>query len=150
MIFRRNRLPALLSCLLLGLTVAAPAHAERKRILPSQSITTAGGAVSVTIGHAGLGPGPSYLVIHTSAKVLVASLTVTASLAHPLGTALLCTSPAITTETSTVVLLGSSATAADGVAAVCPFPLADSTTFTFTVTGASSGFTVAADLISIP
>jgi len=142
-----RRLAALLSLVLLLL--GTPSHAERSRILPSQSITTAGGAVSVTIGHAGIRSAPAYLVINTSDEVATASLIVTANLAHQFaGTNTLCTSAVITVATTTVVLIGSPATASAGVVTVCPFPLADSTTFTFTVTGAGAGFTVAADLLS--
>lgn len=141
---------ALAGLALCCLVVASGAEAsERQRILASQALTTAGGPVSVTV--ATKGPGPIYLVINTSSEVATASLEVTADLAHQFSdTNTLCTSSAITTETTTVVLIGSDATAGSGVATVCPFPLAEATTFTFTVTGASAGFTVAADLISLP
>jgi len=149
MVTFQNRLLQLLVLGLLLVAMPAPAQAEKQIVLASQSVTTAGGAVNATIGHEGRSAG--YLVVATSAEVNSASLVVTANLADGIGgVALVCTTAAITTNATTLMLIDSAATAGAGVATVCPFSLAGTTVFTFTVTGATAGFTVAAHMLWQP
>lgn len=128
------------------LLAAAPSHAERVRVFGPQAITEASGTVTVTVGHGGR-PGAAYLVLTTTSEVATASMASTVNMG---GTGnVLCIVPAITTETTTLALIGRAGTASAGVSVVCPMPLADQTTLSFVVTGTGAGFTVAADLVWI-
>ena len=62
----------------------------------------------------------------------------------------LCTMAAITTNAESTLLFGSTIAAAAPVDTVCDFPTVGPTTFTFTVTGTTPGFTVVADLYWLP
>ena len=115
-------------------------------LLTAQSVTTAGGAVSVTVNNAGHSQG--YLKVVTSAKVGTASLVVTANSGSITG---LCKTGAITTETTYVLYIYTSlVTPVAPINTYCVFELASPTTFTFTVTGASGEFTISSSMVWLP
>lgn len=136
--------------LFLAIPVFAQGKDKTEHLLDSQVIAT-GTPVSVTVSdptHSA-----AYLIIQTSLETNTATLTPTVSLVSAAGDTLLCTGPAITTETTTAIQVGSGiatsvggAGGSEGIDANCPYPLARSTKFTFTVTGALADFTVEADL----
>lgn len=120
------------------------AEPTRQSITTGNEVSTAGGAESVTITNDGGAVG--YLTVKTENEEATASLVVTVFNSTPLGDFLVCTMTAITTDTTTVALLGSTVTAADGITDACDFPLTESVKFTFTVTGAGADFDVSADM----
>jgi hypothetical protein len=140
------------ACALAALSLefhALPAAAERSFVQPvvdDQSVTTAGGAVIATLSHPGHSRG--YLVVTTTDEVNAASLAV--SMATATGNQAVCTLSAITTETTTMALIGSEVAAGGGVADVCDFPLAWVTSIAFVVTGTDAEFTVDASMVWLP
>ena len=133
--------------LLLAALVAYPALAVTnagETLITSQEVSTAGGAFTKTITN--VGRSTAYLVIKTENETPDASLVVTVTMESPLGDMLVCTSGAITTNTSTVMLLGSTAAAAEGIDTACDWALGRTVNFIFTVTGASADFDVSAEL----
>ena len=157
-----KRILALLA-VLLSVSVAS-AEGISTEILATQTVSTAGGAVSADhvaaltnsrdpdldyqIVHSGQFDS-GYLTVKTTAEVATASLIVTVLGVNSNDAYLICTATAITTETTWVVLLGSAVTAAEGVDQVCDFPLPQTVRFTFTVTGAAASFDVRAYLDSV-
>ncbi len=86
----------------------------------------------------------AYITVVTTNETATASLILTVFGVNDLGAYLICTSTAITTETTTTILLGSLATAAGGIADACDFPLPKSLRFVFTTTGVGADFDVQA------
>lgn len=135
-----------LACLA-ALCISGPAGAAYNRaesIMPSTEVAT-GAPVSATLEnnqHNVAG----YLIVKTEDKNNSASLVVTILNVTPSGNFLVCTSTAITTETTTVIMLGSGAAADEGITDVCPFPIGLGVAFTFTTTGASADFDVTASI----
>lgn len=138
-----RRLLAGIAVLLLASALPSSAQEFVSRSLSAQTVAT-GSPVSAT--YSGLASdGPSaYLLITTANEVNTASLVVTVLGRNAAGTYLLCTSSAITTETTTAVLLGSLAAAGEGLTDVCDFPLPQSLTVTLTVSGTDASFDVSA------
>ena len=136
------------SILLTGLLLmAAPVHAAYNNvqsIMTSTEVAT-GAPVSVTVTN-NLHNTSGYLVVKTENKAASASLVVTVLNVTASGNFLICTSTAITTDTTTIIMLGSTATAADGVTDVCGFAMSRSLIFTFTTSGGSADFDVTADV----
>jgi hypothetical protein len=100
--------------------------------------------VSVTISNPWYTTG--YLIVKTANETATASLVVTVLNVTSTGDILICTSTAITTETTTAIYLGHSATAAEGITDVCDFAMSRSVKFTFTTSGAGADFDVTADM----
>jgi len=126
------------------LTLSAPALAGIKGrgdlVTEANTVSTAGGAESFLLNN--VGTTFAYLTTVTSEEVGTASLVITVYNVTPQGDVLLCTSSAVTTETTTAILLGSSVTAASDVDQVCTLPLSRRVKVTFTVTGTTASFDV--------
>lgn len=141
------RRAALTLLLVAGFSWSASAEEFVNRALASTTVAT-GAPISATYS----GPpsdGPSaYLLVTTANEVNTASLVVTVFGRNAAGTYLLCTSTAITTETTTAILLGSLAGAGEGITDACDFPLPSSLTVTLTVSGTDASFDVSAFLDS--
>jgi hypothetical protein len=141
-----------LALLLVALALLVPALADaagknaRQVVMAETEVSTAGGAESVTI------PNPNhtsgYLLVKTADETASASLVVTVSNSSTLGDVLICTSNAITTETTTAILLGYLGNAEEGIASgnECELPAGRSVKVTFTVSGAGADFDVTADM----
>ncbi len=87
-----------------------------------------------------------YLVIKTENETATASLAVTVLNASILGNYTVCTMTAITTDTTTVALLGSTVAAADGITDACDWPMSRRVGFLFVVSGAGADFDVTAHI----
>jgi hypothetical protein len=132
---------------LLVMWIASPAMAGKNKyqsVMTETEVSTAGGAVSATISNPNNSTG--YLVVKTANEAATASLVVTVYNVAASGDILVCTMTAITTDTTTVALLGSTLTAADGITDACDFPMADRVKYTFTVSGLDADFDVTADM----
>jgi hypothetical protein len=138
------RILGLLLALVMFASPAVAGKAKTEKALTGQVISTAGGAVTVTITEPA--HSSAYLIVETSAETATASLAITASLVNALGNTVLCTATAITTDTVTTILLGSTVAAGEGITDACDFPLGRATLLSFTVTGGGADFTVEADL----
>ncbi len=103
-----------------------------------------GAPVTVTISNSRWRTG--YLVIKTENETTSASMIVTVFNVSPLGDVLVCTTAAITTNTTSTFLLGSTLGAGEGVLAPCDFPLGRRVKFTFTDSVSSTDFDVTADM----
>lgn len=117
-----------------------------KEILATTTVSTAGGAVTADFTGIPQDASSAYLTVLTSNEAATASLAVVVSGLNALGAWDICTASAITTETLTTILVGSAATAGEGIADACDFPLPRSIRVTFTVTGAAAAFDVRAYL----
>jgi len=140
-----RRILYLVTALLLLLSLpAAAAWPNSGQSVMALTEVALGAPVSVTIRNQRHTSG--YLVIKTENETATASLVVTVFNVSDSGSFLVCTTTAITTETTTIALLGSTVGAADGITDACDFPMSREITFTFTVTGAGADFDVTADL----
>ena len=138
---RLGTILALLAVLLFPLPSGAKNTTQL--ILATQTVSTAGGPVSVNITNPNNRKG--YLVFRTTAKVASASLVVDISNRSGAESFIFCSSLAVTTESLRVVFMDSALVSAGGaVTKVCPFPASRDLTFTFTVTGAGASFDVGA------
>ena len=140
-----KRILAILAMALIFPSAISAGRGTYTQIVPSQTITDSA-PVTVTIdqwwGTSG------YLVVTTADEAGTSTLTVTMTSAGI--SADLCTMAAITTNAESTLLFGSTIAAAAPVDTVCDFPTVGPTTFTFTVTGTTPGFTVVADLYWLP
>lgn len=132
--------------LLVVLFLALPAQAGKNKQQSVMALTevATGTPVSATIDNANSTVG--YLVIKTENETATASLVVTVLNSAAIGDFLVCTLTAITTNTTTIALLGSTVTAADGITDACDFPMGRRVKFTFTTSGAGADFDVTADV----
>jgi len=135
--------------LILVALVASPAFAKntRKTVLDGVTLTVnvANTQIISNTKHT-----TGYLVVVTSSEVAAASLVITvALLGQSSSPETICTSTAITTNTTTTILMGSLATAGEGIVDVCDFPLANPVVITFFVTGAGSSFVTDVDLVLV-
>ena len=112
-------------------------------VIAAATTVATGAPLTVVVSN----PDPSaYLIIKTTNEVATASLAVTVALDTDLGDQIVCSLTAITTNTTTLALLGNSQAAAGAVVDVCDFPVAGPLSLVFTVTGASAAFDIEADL----
>lgn len=141
-----KRLAVLVSLLLLAPAVAfaqfSPTPVPRAVVAVATTVPNSVPLV-VVVGNA---DPAAYLVVKTTAEVATASLVVTVALDSDLGDQTLCTMTAVTTNTTSLALLGSSMTAAGAVLDACDFPVAGPLSITFTVSGVGASFDVEADL----
>lgn len=132
---------------LAALFLAPPAwggKAKEQVVMALTEVSTSGGAVTATINRADHQTG--YLIVKTENEVATASLAVVVAAVTDSGEITICTATAITTDTTTAILLGSTVAAGEGVTDVCDFPVTRQTKVTFTVTGAGADFDVTADM----
>lgn len=143
-----RRLAAVAAVLFLGAAFAAQAQGPKfsTEVLELQTISNDSGTITVDFDGRHYHSGAGYLSIVTTNEVATASLAVFAYGRNGAGTYQLCTSGAITTETTTVLLMGTSASASAGVDVACDFPLPQNLRFTFTVVGGGASFDVRAYL----
>jgi hypothetical protein len=137
---------ALLLVLLLLLPSAAGAAGpnERQVVMALTEVAT-GTPVSVSVLNQNHTTG--YLVVKTENETPTASMVVTVFNTTELGDVLVCTMAAITTDTTTVALLGSLAAGSqEGVTDACDYPLGRIVKITFTTSGGSADFDVTADI----
>jgi hypothetical protein len=118
--------------------------AKRQTVMAITEVSTAGGPVVKTITNAQNATG--YLVVKTENETATASLVVTVYNGSTLGGILVCTSTAITTDTTTNILIGSTVAAGEGITDVCDFPTGRTNTIVFTVSGAGADFDVTAEM----
>ncbi|TFG62690.1 MAG: hypothetical protein E4H28_07345 [Gemmatimonadales bacterium] len=140
-----KRVLAILAMALIFPSAISAGRGTYTLVVPSQTITDAA-AVTVTIDQWWATSG--YLVVTTADEAGTSTLTVTMTSGGISSS--LCTMAAITTNAESTLLFGSSAGVAAPVDTVCEFPTVGSTTFTFTVTGTTPGFTVVAELYWLP
>jgi len=130
------------------LLFAAPAIAQvmnrREVLMTTEEVATGTPVIKYITNN--LGSNSAYLHVKTENETADASLVVAVYANETLGSTLLCTSTAITTNTSTHMLLGSLAAAGEGITDACDFPLTRSLTFIFTTSGAGADFDVSAAL----
>lgn len=131
---------------LLLATFAGAQQFSTKTLLTETEVAT-GTPVSVSIQN--VSHPSAYLVIKTENETATASLVVTVYATSAYDDVLLCTGPAITTNTNTTILIGSYVTAAPDVDSVCDFPLPINVKFTFTTSGAGADFDVSAELLQV-
>ncbi len=134
---------------LLAVFLALPIDAEaagknKRQVIMALTEVATGAPITVTITNPTNDTG--YLVVKTENENGVASLVVTVFNSTVLGDFLVCTTTAITTDTTTIALLGSTLTAADGITDVCDFAMGMQVKFVFTNSGASTDFDVTADM----
>lgn len=135
----------LVACLLL--IFAAPAAAQLRNARQSiMALTEVNNSAPVTVQLANLGRKTGYLVVKTENETTEASLVVTVTIESPLGDILVCTSTAITTNTTTYILLGSTIAAAAPITDACDFPLGRTLNFIFTQSVADKDFDVTAEM----
>jgi hypothetical protein len=140
----RRILTAIFLTLVIATTALGAGKNKRIEILDAVTVSTAGGVETVTFNN----PTASsmYLIVVTSAEVATASLTVAVSVDADEFTAVpICTSAAITTETTYFMAVGTLAAAGGDIDLACDFPISRRTTVTFTVTGAGASFDISAD-----
>lgn len=112
------------------------------------TVSTAGGANTVVVDNDN--HSSAYLVVETTNEVNSASLVITFR-SHPFGQArTFCTLTAITTETTTLAIVGSSPdNTGTEITDVCDAPLPGSFEVVFTVSGASASIDVQAELMTL-
>lgn len=130
--------------LMLVMPAGAASKFSHQNLKTDDEVSTASGAESVSITNARWNTG--YLTVTTANEVATASLVVTVFNTLAGGDVLVCTMTAITTNTTTVALLGSTVAAAEGITDACDFPLGSTIKFTFTVSGAGADFDVTSDI----
>ena len=143
----RRSLALFLSLLAVFLALPIDAHAagkNKRQVIMALTEVANGAPVTVTITNPSNASG--YLVVKTENENGAASLVVTVFNSTVLGDFLVCTSTAITTDTTTVVLLGSTLTAGDGITDVCDFAMGTRVKFVFTDSVSSTDFDVTADM----
>jgi len=126
------------------------AHADWKKInlLTDTTVTDAAANQSGAIGNDRYTRG--YLVVTTANEVGVSSLGVSVNLMDGAEEERLCLLPGITTETTSILVFGlPGASASEQIDVVCEFPLPQSFSVNFTITGASTSFDITADLFLI-
>lgn len=135
----------ILAVVLLSCGIAFPSLAVGNRIqtiLPTQTVTT-GSPVTITI--ANLGHTTGYLVVKTENDVATPNMQVTVRIDNPLTDIDLC-SLVISTETTTVLLIGAEGIAAgEGIDEVCETPLGREISFVFQI-GVPTSFDVTAEM----
>jgi hypothetical protein len=128
----------------LVLLVATPAAAWRNvpvEILDDVTVSN-GAPNSVTFSNP---TASSMLLIYTTAdEVATASLVVQVAITTAIGDIVICTGNAVTTETTTTMLVGSRAAAAGSIDLACDYPMAANMKVTFTVTGGGASFDISA------
>ncbi len=133
--------------LLLLLLFVAPAFGagknKRQEVMPLTEVAT-GAAITVTIANPSNRTG--YLIVKTENETATASLVVTVSNVSTLGNALVCTLTAITTNTTTIALLGSLIAAGGPLADACDFPMSRLVQLVFTTSGGGADFDVTAEI----
>ena len=133
----------------LALLLLIPAHAGAAGKNARQvvmALTEVAVSVPVTVSITNPNHITGYLVVKTENETATASLVVTVFNETLLGDVAVCTLTAITTNTTTVALLGSEVTAAQGITDACDFPLGRLVKLTFTTSGAGADFDVTADV----
>lgn len=127
--------------------VAGPAFAvTRNARLSIMAITEVATGAPVTVNINNIDHAAGYLSIKTENETSDASLVVTVFNKNPLGDILICTTSAITTEKTTVIMLGHWTTAAAGIDEVCAFPMAIAMAIVFTTSGGGADFDVTASM----
>ncbi len=118
---------------------------ESVLIADAETLTTGGvPAYSIQINNSNHTRG--YLVIKTDNEVGTASIATVVQAASSAGYFTIATLSAITTETTTVALLGSDVAAGEGVDEVFDFPLTDRMLFVFTIGGGGAEMDITAYL----
>lgn len=143
-----RRFIAVLGALLVlaGPAFASPKARTIKYLTPATTVSTAGGAETVSItGNPNHSAG--YLVIETTTEVATASLVATIVQNSSLGAFITCTLTAITTETTTIWSFGTAAAASDDVAGVCPQLVTDRLQIVLTVSGGGASFDVEVEIL---
>jgi hypothetical protein len=118
----------------------------QKQVLITATEVATGAPVAMTFGNRRHRTG--YLVVKTENEVATASLVVQVQNAG-LGAVTICTMTAITTETTTVAILGSEIAALHEGAAVtdaCDWPMSGSFNVAFVTSGAGASFDVTAHI----
>ena len=136
------RILTFLAALLIATGALAFGENERILVMEETEVSTAGGAVNISIRNPRHSTG--YLVVKTDNLTAAPSLVVVVQADTPLGYFDLCTLSAITTDTTTVALIGHDAAASEGITDVCDFPMTERLYVTFTMTGAGADFDVTA------
>ena len=139
---KRRFLIALLICLLP--ISAGAAGKNRRQVIMALTEVAEGAPITVTLANPNHREG--YFKFKTENENGAASLIVTVFNVTPLGDILICTTTAVTTNTTWTTLIGSSLTAADGIDQACIFPMGGRVKFTFTDSVSSTDFDVTADM----
>ena len=129
--------------LLLPSAAGAEGPNERQVVMALTEVAT---SAPVTVSVANQNHATGYLVVKTENETATASLVTTVFNETVLGDVAVCTMAAITTDTTTVALLGSEVAAAQGITDACDFPLGRLVKITFTTSGAGADFDVTADI----
>jgi len=122
---------------------------SRQTLMTATQVAT-GSPVTVTIDNIGYSSG--YLIVKTENETATASLVVTVTGDNDLGDISLCTTDAITTNTTEHTLLGAMPGVENvppDIENICDFPLTHRLNFTFTVTGVGADFDVSADFLGL-
>ncbi len=123
---------------------AYAAGKNKRQAIMALTEVAEGAPVTVTINNRNNSTG--YFKFKTENETPSASLIVTIFNVTPLGDILVCTTTAVTTNTTWTTLLGSSLTPADGIDQACIFPMASRVKFTFTDSVSSTDFDVTAEM----
>ncbi len=123
---------------------AAAAGKNARQVVMALTEVATGTPVTVSITNPNHRTG--YLVVKTENETATASLVVTVFNETILGDVAVCTMAAITTDTTTVALLGSEVAAAQGITDACDFALGRLVKLTFTTSGGGADFDVTADV----
>jgi hypothetical protein len=141
--FKRILLGLLLATLV-AIPVAEARRNERQVVMAETEVAT-GTPVTATIANVDHTTG--YLIVKTANETATASLVVTVTIESALGDVLICTSTAITTDTTTNILIGSLAAGGqEGVTDACDYPAGLGLNFIFTTSGAGADFDVTAEM----
>ena len=116
---------------------------ERKVVMALTEVATDS---PITVSVANRNHATGYLVVKTENETATASMVVTVFNETVLGDVAVCTMAAITTNTTTVALLGSEVAAAQGITDACDFTLGRLVKITFTTSGSGADFDVTADI----
>jgi len=129
---------------LLFATMASAQDNARHVVLEETTLATAGSPYTYTVHNQN--HSTAYLIIKTANEVATATLIPQISGSSALGDYALGTGSAITTETTTVILLGSDKTAAGGVAEAFDLPLPKDFQIAIAVAGSGASFDVSIEL----
>jgi len=135
---------ALLVALLLFPSVAGAAGPNERQVV--MALTEVATDTPVTVSVTNQSHTTGYLVVKTENETPTATLVVTVFNETELGDVAVCTMTNITTDTTTVALLGAEVTTAGGVTDECDLPLGRIVKITFTTSGVGADFDVTADI----
>ncbi len=135
----------LIALLILLLPFSAGAAGKNKRqVVMSLTEVATDTPVTATVNNSNNAAG--YLIVKTENEAATADMVITVLSTTVLGDTLLCTLANITTDTTSLFLLGSTVAATGAILTVCDFPMPRRVKFTFTTTGVGADFDVTAEM----